>query len=60
MLYLYHQRETSIYERGGAIMFRRFLFWLRRDSKSKDCRSLCVTCPYYDVCRLDVPEGKAS
>jgi len=34
-------------------MLNRFLFWLHRDSKARNCRSICVTCIYYDECRRD-------
>jgi len=55
VLYLYHKEiiRNLIVFVEVLIMLKRFLFWLRRDSKARNCRSLCVTCIYYDACRSD-------
>lgn len=40
------------------MLFRRFLFWIRRDKKARNCGILCVTCSYYELCRIDELEGR--
>lgn len=46
--------------RGGRfiMLFRRFLFWIRRDRRARNCGKLCVICPYYELCRIDELEGR--
>ena len=34
-------------------MWRRIRFWLKRDSRRMQCRSFCVRCPYYEMCKDD-------
>lgn len=42
------------------MLFRCFLFWIRRDRRARNCGRLCVTCPYYELCRIDELEGRKS
>ena len=34
-------------------MLKKLKYWIKRDSHRKHCRSFCVSCPYFEVCKED-------
>ena len=51
-----HQRFNIIRkkQKGATYQMERIFYWLRKTVKrNKQCKCLCMTCEYYDLCRMD-------
>ena len=49
MLYCEHQEVKEV--------LARFIFWIKRNRKTRSCGGCCVICRYYDMCRCDKLEN---